>query len=77
MNKVKKLKLCSGVSKRQFAKGPDSPISKYKIHVPYLPKPFFGSRFRLTQMISLSRPLSKTSFWMAGDPGAAETKQLE
>lgn len=45
-----------------FTPGPDSPSNKYNTHVPYLPKPFLGSRFRLTQMISLSRPLSKTSF---------------
>lgn len=60
-----------------LAPGCVSPSNKHDIHVPYLPNPFLGSRFRLTQMISLSRPLSKTSFWVAGDPGAAETKQLE
>lgn len=60
-----------------LAPGTDGPNNKHNILVPYLPNPFLESRFRLTQMISLSRPLSKTSFWMAGDPGAAETKQLE
>lgn len=60
-----------------LAPGSDSPSNKHNIHVPYLPNPFLASRFRLTQMISLSRPLSKTSFWMAGDAGAAKPKQLE
>lgn len=60
-----------------LAPGSESLSNKSNIRVPYLPNPFLGSRFRLTQIISLSRPLSKTSFWMAGDPGAAETKQLE
>lgn len=60
-----------------LAPGSDSPSYKHNIYVPHLPNPFLGSRFRLTQMISLSRPLNKTSFWVAGDPGAAETKQLE
>lgn len=76
---MKKVTVLTGLSQQVsvLALGSDSSRNKCNLCVPYLPNPVLGSRFRLTQMISLSRPLSKTSFWVAGDPGAAETKQLE